>query len=123
MFKRLTPALFIMMTGFSALVPAQKSVTIDKIKNSLICTCECSMTVNACQGSMACSSAEKLNSEAKALVEKGLSEQEILTVFIDRYGEKILAAPTKKGFNLLAWILPYILFILAGSGIVYLLRK
>ncbi|MBI2950682.1 cytochrome c-type biogenesis protein CcmH, partial [bacterium] len=33
------------------------------------------------------------------------------------YGEVVLAAPTKKGFNLTAWILPFVA-ILAGAGIV-----
>ena len=39
------------------------------------------------------------------------SDKEIRDYFIERYGEWILRAPPKQGFNLVLWILP-------GAGIV-----
>ena len=40
----------------------------------------------------------------------GKTDKEIKEYFIERYGEWILRAPPKKGFNLVLWILP-------GAGI------
>lgn len=47
----------------------------------------------------------------------------ILATFRQKYGEKILSAPTTEGFNILAWITPFaavgvgaILVILAVAG-------
>ena len=46
---------------------------------------------------------------------------------MDQYGEAVLAAPTKKGFNLTAWILPFLgLFIgvwIVRTSIVKWVRK
>lgn len=109
---------------FSApLLWSQAKTTVGEIKKSLICLCDCNMTVEACEGAMACEAAEKLNSEAQQLIDKGMDKPQILASFISRYGEHILAAPTKKGFNLTAWILPFAAIIIAGVVIVTILRR
>ena len=36
---------------------------------------------------------------------------------VQNYGEQLLAAPTKKGFNLTAWVTPFLAFF-AGAGLV-----
>ena len=113
-------------TGFFFYAPmlsAQSKTTLGEIKKSLICLCECNMTVEACEGAMACDSAEKLTAEARPLIDQGLSQKEVLATFIGRYGEHILAAPTKKGFNLAAWILPFAAIFFAGVSIVTVLRR
>jgi cytochrome c-type biogenesis protein CcmH len=46
--------------------------------------------------------------QAALYLEEGLSPQETLTKFAEDWGEKVLAAPTKEGFNLTAWWLPII---------------
>src|SRR5262249_30959527 len=46
----------------------------------------------------------------------GDSKQEIKDLLVAQYGTKILAAPPKKGFNLLAWLLPIAL--LLGGAVV-----
>jgi cytochrome c-type biogenesis protein CcmH len=39
-------------------------------------------------------------------VADGKSDAEIRQFFVDRYGERVLAAPSKEGFNLVMWIAP-----------------
>ena len=39
---------------------------------------------------------------------QGLTKQEIKDRLVDQYGPKILAAPPKEGFDLLAWVLPLV---------------
>jgi cytochrome c-type biogenesis protein CcmH len=107
----------------AALLSAQAQTTLGEIKKSLICLCECNMTVEACEGAMACEAAGKLTTEAQQLIDKGKDKPEILASFIGRYGEHILAAPTKKGFNLTAWILPFAAIIFAGVGVITVLRR
>lgn len=113
-------SMLLILTSF---LEAQMSVDLGTIKKSLVCTCECNMTVDACEGSMACKSAENLALEATGLINKAITESEILSTFVKRYGEQILSAPVKEGFNLIAWILPFTTFILTGLGIVIMLRK
>ena len=41
----------------------------------------------------------------------GESREAILEYFVERYGQNILAAPPKRGFNLVAWVLPVVVLI------------
>ncbi|MFQ6616763.1 MAG: cytochrome c-type biogenesis protein CcmH [Fidelibacterota bacterium] len=102
---------------------AQPDVILGQIKKSLICLCDCNMTVDACQGAMDCQSAENLSAEASALIGLGMGKNDVLSRLVDRYGEQILSAPTKRGFNLTAWILPFVALFLATIGIVAALGK
>ena len=51
-----------------------------------------------------------IKDKIRELMKDGKSDKEILAYFVERYGEWILRAPTKSGFNLVLWILP-------GAGI------
>lgn len=54
----------------------------------------------------------------KELVNKNMSKKEILDHFVNIYGERILAVPIARGFNLMAWIAP-ILILIIGCIILY----
>ena len=47
---------------------------------------------------------------------------DILQDFVSQYGEKVLAAPTKSGFNLTAWILPFAALLIAGILVTSVIR-
>ena len=53
---------------------------------------------------------DKVREEVRTLVASGATETEILDAFVAKYGERILAAPKPQGFNLLAWVLPAVVF-------------
>lgn len=44
----------------------------------------------------------------------GKTKDEILAYFSGKYGEKILSSPSTSGFNLVAWVLPFVLLGLGG---------
>jgi cytochrome c-type biogenesis protein CcmH len=50
----------------------------------------------------------------------GWSRQEIVDNLVAQYGERILAAPTKQGFNLTAWLTPAAVVLLGGTFVGYL---
>ena len=102
---------------FAAMVSAAAaaSVTTKEIEESLTCQCGCGLTVHSCNH-LQCGSGIPLKQEAFTLVSQGLSRDEILVRFSDKYGEKILSSPTTRGFNLTAWLLP---FVLLGAGLVF----
>ena len=60
--------------------------------------------------------ARQIKALISARIAAGDSKQEIKDLLVAQYGTKILAAPPKKGFNLLAWFLP--IFLLLGGAIV-----
>jgi cytochrome c-type biogenesis protein CcmH/NrfF len=54
-----------------------------------------------------------MRSELASLIDQGKNHDEIIQAFISTYGsEEMLGAPIDKGFNRLAWLLPYLL----GAG-------
>jgi cytochrome c-type biogenesis protein CcmH len=115
--------IFIINVGLASFLAAEPAVDIKTIKQSIICTCDCNMTVETCEGSMSCLTAKKLAEEGEFLIKNNLSEAQILNVFVMRYGEEILASPTKSGFNLMAWVLPFLVLGAVGFGVTQLLHR
>lgn len=113
------------LTAFISLffgTPVVFSTTVDEIAQELTCTCGCNMLVSACEGTMECTAAADIKNQILGQLRKGLSKEAILASFVSRHGEKILSSPTKRGFNLTAWILPFVA-IFTGIGVLYALLK
>ena len=55
--------------------------------------------------------------EIAQFLNEGKGQEEILASFVSSYGEKVLSAPTKTGFNLAAWITPFVA-IFAGAVLI-----
>ncbi len=76
-----------------------------------------------CQNlSVADSPSEMATQMRELILEKmknGETPEQIRGYFVSRYGEWILLKPTRKGFNWIAWLLPFVV-ILVGAGIIVL---
>jgi cytochrome c-type biogenesis protein CcmF len=84
------------------------------MQKKLICMCgTCGrQLLSECQ----CSYAERMRADLAKLVAEGKTEQEITDYYIAKYGsEEPLASPIDRGFNRLAWFVPYVL---GASGLV-----
>ncbi len=84
--------------------------------NELMCPSDCVETLAVCQ----MPESVQMRAFVKEKVASGWSKQQIVDTLVSQYGERILAAPTKQGFNLTAWITPFAA-ILAGGGLIALL--
>ena len=51
----------------------------------------------------------------RARIAAGDTKSEIKRKLVDDFGEQVLASPPKRGFNLLAWVLPPVLVVAAGG--------
>jgi cytochrome c-type biogenesis protein CcmH len=105
-----------LMMAQTELAPEQKTLQTE-IQNALACYCGCGMTIQGCLGGMICSESKTVSKEVAALLQNGKAKPEVIQAMVAQYGERILAAPTKEGFNLAAWILPFVA-LLAGGLIV-----
>jgi cytochrome c-type biogenesis protein CcmH len=76
-----------------------------------------------CQGLSVGDSPSELAHEMRDVVREqlrqGKTRAEVLDYFVQRYGEWILLAPPKRGFNLVVWVLPFIL-LPVGAVTVYI---
>jgi cytochrome c-type biogenesis protein CcmH len=104
------------------LVPAiglsQKDISKDykEACDQLICQCGCSEQLSVC-AMQNCSSATPMRAEIRERLQKGESVQVIVQSFVDRIGKKVLSAPTMQGFDITAWIMPFLILCL-GLGVV-----
>lgn len=53
-----------------------------------------------------CETARGMQKDLDAHVTKGESDDQILQAMVEQYGPTVLVEPPKKGFDLLAWIMP-----------------
>ena len=56
-------------------------------------------------------------------IKEGLSEKEIYSFLSEKYGDWILYNPPLKKNSLILWFLPYVLFIIGGIFIYFLIKK
>lgn len=56
-------------------------------------------------------------------LEAGESPAAIRAYFVERYGEWILLAPKREGFNMLVWVLPFLGMAGGVGGLVLILRR
>jgi cytochrome c-type biogenesis protein CcmH len=88
----------------------------DDLEHKLHCQCGCNLDVYTCRTTdFACSVSPAMHADVMGLVSGGHSAQEILAAFKAVYGEKVLMAPGKSGFNLIGYTMP---FVALGAGAV-----
>lgn len=71
-----------------------------------------------------CHGLQELNPKLDAYLAQGLDRDAVRAAFVREYGDQtILAAPIDRGFNRLAWILPYVIGATGALGAFVLARR
>lgn len=87
----------------------------------LMCTCGCSQMLGECNH-VGCPESDRMRGELRASIADNKPDKEILDAFATKYGTTVLAAPTTQGFDLVAWIAPFAVFLAALCGTILLVR-
>jgi cytochrome c-type biogenesis protein CcmH len=104
--------------------PLLTNVQRDDLEHRLRCQCGCTLDVFTCRTTdFSCQVSPAMHSDVMALVQGGYTAQEIIDAFVSAYGERVLMAPKKSGFNLLAWFTPGVAVIVGGVLIAAWLRR
>ena len=90
--------------------------------HNLICTCGCGQILLECNH-VGCTVSTQEEAELRTAIARGDSDQLILQDFVQKYGPTVLAAPPESGFNLVAWIAPGVVFLLAMFVTALVIRK
>jgi hypothetical protein len=61
--------------------------------------------------------------EVDSLLAQGKTEQQIINAFVAKYGPAVYVEPPKKGFALLAWLMPLVYVLVGLALVVYVVRK
>jgi cytochrome c-type biogenesis protein CcmH len=88
---------------------------LQDLENALMCKCDdkCGKVLMNCT----CSTADKTRANFSKMLESGLTVEQIIKMQVDEYGETVLSAPTKFGFNLTAWLTPFVALVAGGFGV------
>ena len=96
--------------------PSMTDAQRDDLEHQIHCQCGCNLDVYTCRTTdFACSVSPAMHADVLGLVAGGHTAPEILSAFRAVYGEKVLMAPLKSGFNLVGYTMP---FVALGTGAV-----
>jgi cytochrome c-type biogenesis protein CcmH len=94
----------------------------EKVGHELMCTCGCQQVLLECNH-VGCQVSDKMRAQVAAAIQSGSSDESIRQSFVDQFGPTVLAAPTKTGFDRIAWITPWAIFALGLFAAVLFVRK
>lgn len=84
-----------------------------EVSESLVCQCGCNMILHVCNH-VNCPSATPLRAEIEDLIRDGKQKDEIVAHFVAKHGEVIRSSPSAEGFNLAAWVTPFVMLVLGA---------
>ncbi len=88
----------------------------------LVCQCGCYEQLSVC-AMQNCSSATPMRAEIRERLQKGESVDQIVESFVSRIGKQVLSAPTMKGFDITAWIMPFAILCLGAVVVCWIAVK
>ena len=104
--------------------PEENAAEIQAIELRLACNCGCTLDVFTCRTTdFSCTYSPKLHREVLALRNDGMSAQQVIDAFVDKYGEKALMAPKPKGFNLAGYLVPGAVITAAGAALAFVVGR
>ena len=119
-FRRL--ALLCVLAAAPLSLAADRSERIRELSPQFICICTCNQLLSACNHFHCPSSGPMLNDLGNQ-IDQGKSDTDIMSYFVDKYGTAVLAAPPASGFNLAAWLMPFVALGAGAFMAIYFLRR
>jgi cytochrome c-type biogenesis protein CcmH len=106
----LTAAFFLSLTFVSVVLASESQPTLAEIESEVVCP-TCHTTLDQSSSAVA----DRMRTFILARIAAGDTKSEIKRRLVDDFGEQVLASPPKSGFNLLAWVLPPVIVVVAGA--------
>jgi cytochrome c-type biogenesis protein CcmH len=123
--RRLVPVLVMLGLALATAATAQQpAVSVDdrvayEVASQLRCV--------VCQNLSVADSPSEMAGQMRAIVRERLaagdSPEQVQRYFVERYGEWILLAPPRQGFNLLVWVFPFVAVAVGLVVVAVMLRR
>jgi cytochrome c-type biogenesis protein CcmH len=81
-------------------------------------SCWCNSCPHLAITDCTCSLADKTRKDITIRLARGETEDQIIQSYVAQYGQTVLSAPPKSGFNLTAWLIPAVAFCIGGTVLV-----
>jgi len=93
---------------------------IRRVGEQLVCYCGCpGLAVAECS----CGTADGIRERIAGQLDSGLTTEQVVAAWLDERGEQILAVPTREGFNMVGWVMPFVVMIVALSTLTLALLR
>jgi cytochrome c-type biogenesis protein CcmH/NrfF len=92
---------------------------VDRLGHQVICMCGCNQVLLECNH-LGCPYLSRMKQELTAAVDRGDSDTAITQFFVQTYGTLVLAAPPNRGFNRIAWLMPYLALLVGITLVVFM---
>jgi len=116
----------IFLAGLLLVVPALASADTDRAKAvgaKLMCICGCQQVLTECNH-IHCPSSVPMRAEVNEKLAAGMTDDQLLKSFVEKYGTAVLAAPAFSGiFNKTAWLTPFAALFIGLAALVFYLRR
>jgi cytochrome c-type biogenesis protein CcmH len=107
----------------AAVTARDDAALVQAIEHQIRCTCGCNLDVFTCRTTdFTCTTSPAMHQLVLARLDSGMSEAQVLASFEKQYGEMIFMAPPKRGFNWMAYVMPYV-GLAMGLGLVTALAR
>jgi cytochrome c-type biogenesis protein CcmF len=95
-----------------------------QLEGEIMCTCGCRAMMGNCPMKPNCGHLDTQTTRLVGYLEEGKNHDEVISAFVKEFGgQQVLGAPIDRGFNRLAWALPYVVGLLMLGGIVLTARR
>ncbi len=108
--RRVAHTCGILLLATFLLGAGDEAARFDKLGHDMMCGCGCRQILLECNH-VGCQVSDKMVRELRVALTRGDSDDLVMQAFVQRYGETVRAAPEAKGFNLVAWITPFVLLL------------
>ena len=98
-----------------------ESARVNDLGHRMMCVCGCNQILMECNH-VGCAYSSRMRNELVAAIDRGDNDDLVLQSFVQKYGTTVIAAPTTKGFNRVAWIMPYLALVVGLMGVVLIVR-
>jgi cytochrome c-type biogenesis protein CcmH/NrfF len=106
---------------FTLLGAGDESARVNDLGHRMMCVCGCNQILLECNH-VGCAYSDRMRAELVAAVDRGDNDDLTLQSFVQKYGTTVMAAPTKTGFNRVAWIMPYLVLVVGLAMVTLIVR-
>jgi len=109
----LVAALVVTLVAAGAASASEERPTLADLEDEIVCPVCTPETLEQSNSAVA----DRMRAFIRQRIAAGDAKSEIKEKLVAQFGEQVLAAPPKSGFNMLAWVLPLAGGVLAGVAV------
>jgi cytochrome c-type biogenesis protein CcmH len=119
--RRTGQAVLLFLSVLLLLGAGDSGARFNDLGHRMMCVCGCKQILLECNH-VGCAYSDRMRGELLASLDRGDSDDLTLQAFVQKYGTTVIAAPTNKGFDRVAWIMPFVALALGFVALVVIVR-